>query len=79
MIDYPFYVEVYPNDCNCYETFVIQINNDSEYKMFLLLGDCYLNLFTWERREIPKIRSTDDINLPRGQVFARAQFSSKVN
>lgn len=79
MINYPIYVDVYPNDCDCYESFVIRINNDSEYKMFLLLGDCDLNLFTWERREMPKTWSTDDINLPRGQVFARAQIFSKVN
>lgn len=78
MINYPLYVNIYPND-DINATYVIQINNDSEYKMFLLLGDCDLNLFTWERREEPKIWSTDDINLPRGQVFARAQFFSKVN
>lgn len=66
MTNYPIYVDVYPNDCDCYESFVIQINNDSEYKMFLLLGDADLNLFTWERREMPKTWSTDDINLPRG-------------
>lgn len=78
MINYPIYVNIYPND-DINATYVIQINNDSEYKMFLLLGDCDLNLFTWERREMPKTWSTDDINLPRGQVFARAQFSSKVN
>ena len=79
MINYPIYVEVYPNDCDCYESFIIQINNDSEYKMFLLLGDAELNLFTWEERREPKIWSTDDINLPRGQVSARAQIFSKVN
>ena len=66
MINYPIYVEVYPNDYDRYESFVIKINNDSEYKMFLLLGDYDLNLFTWERREMPKPWSTDDINLPRG-------------
>ena len=66
MINYPIYVDVYPNDRDCYESFVIQINNDSEYKMFLLLGDCDLNFFTWERREMPKTWSTDDINLPQG-------------
>lgn len=44
MITYPFYVEVYPNDDNA--TFTIQINNDFEYKMFLLLGSADLNLFT---------------------------------
>ena len=71
MINYPIYVEVYPNDCDPYKRFEIQINNDSEYKMFLLLGDCDLNLFTWERITKPKTWSTDDINLPRGQVFAR--------
>ena len=27
MINYPIYVDVYPNDCDCYESFVIQINN----------------------------------------------------
>ena len=79
MINYPIYVDVYPNDCDCYESFVIKINNYSEHKMFLLLGDCDLNLFTWGRREMPKIWSTDDINLPQGQVFARAQIFSKVN
>ena len=66
MINYPIYVKVYPNDCDCYDSFVTQINNDSEYKMFLLLGDCDLNLFTWERRTMPKAWSTDDINLPQG-------------
>ena len=67
MINYPFYVNIYPNDYDLRnETFVIQIDNDFEYKMFLLLGDADLNLFTWERREEPKIWSTDDINLPRG-------------
>lgn len=66
MINYPIYVEVYPNDCDPYKRFVIQIDNDFEYKMFLLLGDADLNLFTWERREEPKIWSTDDINLPQG-------------
>ena len=65
MINYPIYVKVYPNDCNFHENFVIQINNDSEYKMFLLLGDYDLNLFTWERITMPKTWSTDDINLPR--------------
>lgn len=65
MITYPFYVNIYPND-DINATFVIKINNDSEYKMFLLLGDCDLNLFTWERIKMPKIWSTDDINLPRG-------------
>ena len=79
MINYPIYVDVYPNDRDRYESFVIQINNDSEYKMFLLLGDADLNLFTWERREMPKTWSTDDINLPQRQVFARAQIFSKVN
>lgn len=66
MITYPFYVEVYPNDYDRHETFVIQIKNDIEYRMFLLLGDADLNLFTWERKEEPKYWSTDDINLPRG-------------
>lgn len=65
MITYPFYVKVYPNDDDN-ATFTIQINNDFEYKMFLLLGDADLNLFTWERKKEPKIWSTDDINLPRG-------------
>lgn len=65
MINYPIYVNIYPND-DINAIFAIQINNDSEYKMFLLLGDADLNLFTWERREEPKIWSTDDINLPRG-------------
>lgn len=65
MITYPFYVKVYPNDDDN-ATFTIQINNDFEYKMFLLLGDADLNLFTWERKTEPKIWSTDDINLPRG-------------
>lgn len=78
MINYPIYVEVYPND-DINATYVIQINNDFEYKMFLLLGKPDLNLFTWERRTEENIWSTDDINLPRGQVFARAQISSKVN
>lgn len=66
MINYPIYVDVYPNDCNCCKSFIIQINNDSEYKMFRLLGDAHLNLFTWERREESKTWSTNDINLPRG-------------
>ena len=65
MIDYPIYVKIYPND-DINAVYTIQINNDSEYKMFLLLGDADLNLFTWEEREEPKIWSTDDINLPRG-------------
>lgn len=65
MINYPMYVNIYPND-DINATFVIQINNDFEYKMFLLLGDADLNLFTWEERREPKIWSTDDINLPRG-------------
>ena len=65
MITYPFYVNVYPND-DTNATFVIQIQNDIEYKMFLLLGDADLNLFTWERMKMPKTWSTDDINLPRG-------------
>ena len=66
MINYPFYVKVYPKDCDFYESFVIKIDNDIEYKMFLLLGDADLNLFTWERITMSKIWSTDDINLPRG-------------
>ena len=65
MINYPIYVNIYSND-DINATYVIQINNDSEYKMFLLLGDADLNLFTWERTKMPKIWSTDDINLPRG-------------
>ena len=65
MINYPIYVAVSPIDRVRYEIFVFQINNDSEYKMFLLLGDCDLNLFTWERRTMPKTWSTDDINLPQ--------------
>lgn len=65
MINYPIYVDIYPND-DINATFAVQINNDSEYKMFLLLGDADLNLFTWERRAEPKIWSTNDINLPRG-------------
>lgn len=65
MINYPIYVEVYPND-DINATYVIQINNDFEYKMFLLLGDPDLNLFTWEMRTEENIWSTDDINLPRG-------------
>ena len=65
MIDYPIYVNLYPND-DINATFVIKIDNDIEYKMFLLLGDADLNLFTWERRKEPEIWSTDDINLPRG-------------
>lgn len=64
MINYPIYVEVYPNDDNA--PFTIQINNDFEYKMFLLLGDGDLNLFTWEQTKEPKPWSTDDINLPQG-------------
>lgn len=66
MIDYPIYVEVRPNDYDRYKSFIIKINNDSEYKMFLLLGGYDLNLFTWERIKMPKPWSTDDINLPRG-------------
>ena len=65
MINYPIYVNIYPND-DINATYIIQINNDSEYKMFRLLGDADLNLFTWERRTEQKIWSTDDINLPRG-------------
>ena len=65
MINYPIYVKIYPND-DIEATYIIQINNDSEYKMFLLLGDYALNLFTWEREESPAIWSTNNINLPRG-------------
>ena len=65
MINYPIYVNIYPTD-DINATYVIRIDNDIECKMFLLLGNAELNLFTWERREKPKkIWSTYDINLPR--------------
>lgn len=53
MINYPIYVRVYSND-DTNATYVIQINNDSEYKMFLLLSDTVLDLFTWEKKKIQK-------------------------